>query len=91
MFYSVLALMVFEPYSLSKHSGVLSYFNKRFIKEGILPEEIGRSINKAFELRQEGDYREYAELSYEEVEPFIEKAKFFIQTVKDYLEMIDIL
>jgi len=86
MFYSVLALVVFEPYSSSKHSGVLSYFNKRFIKEGVLPEELGSSINKAFELRQEGDYREYVELSYEEVEPFIEKAKIFLQKVKDYLE-----
>jgi len=86
MFYSVLALIVFEPYSSSKHSGVLSYFNKRFIKEGVIPEELGRSINKAFELRQEGDYREYAQLSYEEVEPFIEKAKIFLQKVKDYLE-----
>jgi uncharacterized protein (UPF0332 family) len=86
MFYAVLALLVFEPYSSSKHSGVLSYFNKRFIKEGIFPEEIGRSINKAFEIRQEGDYREYAELRYKEVEPFIKKAEVFIQTVKKYLE-----
>jgi uncharacterized protein (UPF0332 family) len=38
-------------------------------------------------LRQEGDYREYAELSYEEVEPFIEKAKIFLQKLKDYLEV----
>lgn len=89
MFYSVLALMVFEPYLSSKHSGVLSYFNKRFIKEGLLPEELGRSINKAFELRQEGDYREYVELSYEQVEPFIEKAKVFLKKVKDYLEKKD--
>jgi hypothetical protein len=72
MFYSVLALIVFKPYSSSKHSGVLSYFNKRFIKEGVLPEELGRSINKAFELRQEGDYREYAELSEQSETDFIE-------------------
>ncbi len=78
MFYSVLALIIFESYTSSKHSGVLSYFNKKFIKTGILPKYIGSSINKAFELRQEGDYREYAELSYEEVEPFIEKAKIFL-------------
>jgi uncharacterized protein (UPF0332 family) len=86
MFYSVLALIVFEPYSSSKHSGVLSYFNKKFIKEGLLPEELGRSINKAFELRQEGDYREYVELTYEQVKPFIEEARVFVQKVKDYLE-----
>ena len=86
MFYSVLALTVFEPYSSSKHSGVLSYFNKKFIKEGLLPEELGRSINKAFELRQEGDYREYIELSYEEVAPFIGKARIFLQGIEAYLE-----
>lgn len=86
MFYAVLALIIFEPFSSSKHSGVLAYFNKRFIKEEILPKELGRSINQAFDLRQEVDYREYAELSYEQVEPFIEKAKTFVQKVKTYLK-----
>ena len=57
MFYTVLALIVFEPFSSSKHSGILAYFNKRFIKGGIFPKDIGRAINKAFELRQEGDYQ----------------------------------
>jgi len=86
MFYAVLALLIFEPFVSSKHSGVLSYFNKRFIKEKIFPEELGRSINKAFELRQSADYREYAKLTYEQVEPFIEKAKLFIQKINDYLQ-----
>lgn len=87
MFYAVLALFVYEPYSSSKHSGVVSYFNKRFIKEGIFAEDIGRSINKAFELRQRGDYREYFDLTHEQVKPFIDKAEVFIKTVKDYLKI----
>ncbi len=86
MFYAVLALLVYEPYSSSKHSGVLSYFNKRFIKEGVFEKSIGRSINKAFELRQRGDYREYIELTSVQVEPLINEAEVFIKTVKDYLE-----
>ncbi|MBI5050268.1 MAG: HEPN domain-containing protein [Nitrospirae bacterium] len=88
MFYSVLSLLVYEPYSSyssSKHSGVLSYFNKRFIKEGVFPDNIGRSINKAFELRQRGDYREYIDLSYEQVAPFIDDAEIFVKTVKSHL------
>lgn len=52
MFYAVMALIVFESFSSSKHSGVLAYFNKKFIKEGILPNELGHSINKAFEFRE---------------------------------------
>lgn len=86
MFYALLALLVHEPYSSSKHSGVLSYFNRHFIKDGLLPERLGRSINKAYELRQRGDYREYAELTHEQVEPFIEEARVFIKATKDYLK-----
>lgn len=86
MFYTVLALLIFEPYSSSKHRGVLSYFNKEFIKKGIFPVELGRAINKAFELRQIGDYREYMDLTYEDVIPFIDKAKEFLEKVSKHLE-----
>lgn len=87
MFYAVLALLVYEPYSSSKHSGALSYFNKRFLKEGIFNKNLGRSINRAFELRQRVDYREYIELSYEQVEPFINEAENFIKAIKGYLSL----
>lgn len=86
MFYAVLSLLIFESFSSSKHSGVLSYFNKRFIKEGVFSQEIADSINDAFDLRQKGDYREYADLTYEQVEPFIEKAKGFVNAIRSYLE-----
>jgi uncharacterized protein (UPF0332 family) len=85
MFYSVLALLIFEPYSSSKHSGVLSYFNRRFIKEGLLSEQVGRAINKAFDLRQRADYREEVVLTREQVEPFLTSAKEFIESVSTYL------
>jgi uncharacterized protein (UPF0332 family) len=86
MFYAVLALLIFEPYSSSKHSGILAYFNRRFITEDIFPEELGRSINRAFDLRQRGDYREYVELTHEQVKPLIEKAAVFVRRIKEYLE-----
>jgi uncharacterized protein (UPF0332 family) len=86
MFYAILALLIFKPYTSSKHSGVLSYFNKHFIKEGIFPEELGRTVNKAFELRQRGDYREYLDLTREQVEPFLDKAQTFVKIIKRFLE-----
>ena len=86
MFYSVLALFIFEKYSSSKHSGVLSYFNHRFIKNGLLSKDLGRAVNKAFDLRQRGDYREKVHLTREQVAPFIDWARQFIDSVKKYLE-----
>ena len=85
MFYAILALMIDEPFTSSKHSGVLSYFNRRFIRERIFPEEIGRAINRAFELRQQGDYRENVELTREQVIPLIEAATTFLEMVKAYI------
>lgn len=86
MFYAVLALLVNEPYASSKHTGVLAYFNKNFVKSGLLPEALGRSLNKAFELRQRGDYREYIEMTHEQVAPFIGEARSFIAAVRAYLD-----
>ncbi len=86
MFYSVLALLIFEPYSSSKHSGVIGYFNKRFIKGGIFPIETGESLRDAFELRQVGDYRELYEPSIEKVEPLLEKAEKFMESIRTHLQ-----
>jgi uncharacterized protein len=86
MFYAVLGLLVYEEYSSSKHSGILSYFNRRFIAGKVFDEVVGKSINKAFDLRQRGDYRECVNLTYEQVEPFIDESLVFVQTVKDYLQ-----
>ena len=89
MFYSVLALLIYEPYSSSKHSGVLSYFNKNFIRNEVFDKEMGRSLNKAFDLRQREDYREYSHLTALEAANFIEKAESFVKKVNDYLKHMD--
>jgi len=86
MFYSILALLIFEPYSSSKHSGVLAYFNQHFIKTGLLSENLGRAVNKAFDLRQRADYREQIVIARDQVAPFLDEARSFLNAAKDHLE-----
>lgn len=86
MFYAVLALLIYEPYASSKHSGVLSYFGKRFVKSGDFPVSMGRCLNKAFELRQRGDYREYFELQEDQVQPLLNDADHFLSCVHVYMD-----
>ncbi len=88
MFYSILALLIFEQYTSSKHSGVLSYFNSRFVKTGLIEKDLGRAVNKAFDLRQRGDYREEVDLRREMVEPFLDQARKFIDAVRDHLKKL---
>ena len=85
MFYSILALLIFEQYDSSKHSGVLSYFNSQFVKTGLIEKDLGRAVNKAFDLRQRGDYREELDLRREMVEPFLDQARKFMDAVKSNL------
>ena len=86
MFYAILSLLVFESFSSSKHSGVISYFNRHFIKKEVFPLELGRAVNKAFDLRQRGDYREQANLTADQVEPFLDWARMLIDAIKKYLK-----
>ena len=86
MFYAVLALLVTEPFQGSKHSGVIGYFNKRFIREGVFPPEAGKYLNLAFEARQESDYKEFSELTTENVQELLSHARTFIDEVKKYLK-----
>ena len=86
MFYSILALLIYEPFSSSKHSGVISYFNRNFIKAGIFSERLGRGVNKAFDLRQRCDYREQVNLTADQAEPFLDWARKLIDSVKKYLK-----
>jgi uncharacterized protein (UPF0332 family) len=85
MFYSILALLIFEQYASSKHSGILAYFNSQFVKTGLIEKELGRAVNKAFDLRQRGDYREEVDLRRELVEPYLDQARKFIDAVKNHL------
>ena len=85
MFYAILALLIFEPFGSSKHTAVLSYFNLHFIKNGRIPKELGRAVNKAFELRQRGDYKEIVTIVPEQAEPLLSQAAEFIRAVRQFL------
>jgi uncharacterized protein (UPF0332 family) len=56
MFYAVLALTVLRQQVTSKHSGVLAFFDREFVKTGIFPKELSHSFHRAFEVRQTNDY-----------------------------------
>ena len=86
MFYAILALLIYEPFGSSKHTAVLSYFNLNFIKKGLIPIDLGRAVNKAFDLRQRADYREIPNITQEQVEPYFEQTRRVIDSVSALLK-----
>ena len=86
MFYAVQALLVLYNVSFSKHGQVKGYFNRELIKTGIFSVDMGKLYNKVFEYRQKFDYVDFASPDRDMVFEYIEKAKEFHSTIKDYIQ-----
>ncbi|MBI4680238.1 MAG: HEPN domain-containing protein [Nitrospirae bacterium] len=85
MFYAVLALLQKKEMGTSKHSGAISLFDREFIKTGIFDNELSKTLHRAFELRQKGDYMEQAEVTKSDVDEMLPKTKEFVSKTKVYL------
>ena len=57
MFYAALALLQKICKAPSKHSGVISLFDKEFVMKGIFPKDLSKDFHRAFEFRQTVDYK----------------------------------
>lgn len=87
MFYSILALALQFNFETSKHQQLIGWFNKEFIRTGLIEKEFGRILRDAYENRTSGDYDSFvifdqAEvlLLYSDMKSFIEKIEIFIRT-----------
>jgi hypothetical protein len=85
MFYMLLAVAVNAGFETSKHQQLIGWFNKTFIKEGILPKRLGKTISQVFKSRQMSDYEAFVEFDKNEVQQLFEDMKDFIATLEDYL------
>lgn len=85
MFYAVLALLQEKEMGTSKHGGAISLFDREFVKTGIFDNELSKTLHRAFELRQKGDYMEQAEVTKSDVDEMLPKTKEFVGKTKVHL------
>ena len=85
LFYAVLALLQEKNIGTSKHRGVISAFDKEFIKTGIFDKDLSKTLHRAFDLRQKGDYVEQADIVKGDVDELLPKAIDFVDKVEHYL------
>ncbi len=85
MFFCAEAALLTKRLSFSSHKGVISAFGEHFVKTGVLPRELGRELNRAFELRQIADYEYNFVISKDKAKESIEHGRTFLQMISDYL------
>ena len=85
-FYAVMALLIQNKLTTSKHSGVRSLFNFHFVKAGKIPKEIARTYSDLFERRQEGDYDDFVTFESADVRSWIADTKLFVGAIEELIQ-----
>jgi len=90
MFYAVLALFLKAGVRsrTSKHKGVISQFDKEFIKTGKMDKKLSAVIHKIFDKRLVTDYRDFAVSSAEDASEAVADARLFLESVKKYCDSL---
>jgi uncharacterized protein (UPF0332 family) len=91
MFYALLALLATKQLGTSKHSGALALFDREFVKTGVFPRELSRSLHLAFDRRQTHDYGEMTQVNRQLAEETLTDAQTFVAAVEAYLRSLGYL
>ena len=85
-FHALRSILALDEQDFKKHSAVISYFRREYIKTKIFPIEISDVIGKAFEMRNDSDYDDYYDVSGEEVKDLLINVSELINLIDVYLK-----
>lgn len=77
-FYAASAVLLCRGHRFRKHTGVRAGIHRELVKPGLLPETWGRTYDRLFQDRQEGDYLALTHFEADEVEETIRHAEALV-------------
>lgn len=89
IFSAMRAVLALDGEDFKKHSGVIQYFQKNYIKTGIFEKNYSDIITKASAIRNASDYDDFYIASREESMQQIEDAKALLSVVREYLSEVE--
>lgn len=88
VFHAIRSILALEGKDFAKHSAVISYFRKNYIKTGIFPVSLSDTIGELFNSRSNSDYNDIWEFSDEETKELLDEANLFVNEVIIYINKI---
>jgi hypothetical protein len=86
-FYVVSALALKKGFKTSKHSQLLSWFNKEFVKKELIDMNLGKFYLDAFEMRQESDYDDLVSFDLKYIQAKLTLAEDFVKKIKEFISI----
>ena len=84
VFHAIRSVLILEGKDFAKHSGVISYFRKEYIKTGVFSEDISDTITDLFNSRSSSDYDDHFEFTKDEVAELLKESADFVAVIEEY-------
>ncbi|MHB1153894.1 MAG: HEPN domain-containing protein [Eubacteriales bacterium] len=85
VFHALRAANCLLGFDSSKHSRVIAFFNKEYIKPGKLDRTLSTIIKSSFYLREKSDYDDFFIASLSDAKRQLEDAKLFVKHIEGYI------
>ena len=89
VFHAMRALNILKGFDSSKHSGVIAFFNREYLKTEILDKALSVIIKNSSFLREKSDYDDFFIASKKEAETQASEARIFLEAAETYLLNIE--
>lgn len=85
IFTAVRAVLAKDEVDFSKHAGVISYFQREYIKKGIFDKKYSKYLQEAFQIRNNCDYDDFYIVVKDDAVEQLSRAEEYYNAVKKYL------
>ena len=84
-FYIASALLIKDGHQAHSHNGVKNVLSLKYVNEDKLDKSLIKTYGQLFNLRQRGDYEDWAIIEEEDVKPLLESAEKFIVAIENII------
>ena len=88
MFSAIRALLAVDGVDFKKHSGVISYFQREYIKSKTFDVKYSKYITSAFQIRNNADYADFFLVSVHDAKQQYSHAKELYDIIQNYLQQL---
>jgi uncharacterized protein (UPF0332 family) len=86
MHHALYALGLKNSFITGRHGQLIGWFNRVYVKSGIVEAGYSRIITRAFEKRMDSDYDNYTVFSSEEVDSMLKDCRNFINCIEELIK-----
>ncbi len=88
VFHAMRSANALKGFDSSKHSGVIAFFTKEYLKTEVLDRDLSLIIKDSSLCREKSDYDDFYVASRIEAEEQLKNAKCFVQKVGEYVDAV---